>query len=288
MVHSMTAFARQTLKCEQGSLTLELRSVNHRYCEIGMRLPDDLRHIEPKIREYIGRVVHRGKLDCTFRYHPPEMQDGNAAIDNELLRVLIDAAKQVEKQLGESTPMRASDFLRWPGVLKHPEQDMSELGASGLKLLESALEDIVATRQREGEQLRKVIEVRCDSLENQLADLQKRLPEVLKAMRTRLMDRLEVLKSNVDMDRLEQEMLILANRSDISEEIDRLNTHIIEVRRVLGQDQPIGRRLDFLMQELNREANTVGSKSADSQTTKIAVELKVLIEQIREQVQNIE
>jgi uncharacterized protein (TIGR00255 family) len=247
-----------------------------------------LRHLEPKIREYIGRVVHRGKVDCSFRYHPPEMQDGGATIDNELLQVLIDSAKQVEQQLGESTPMRASDFLRWPGVLTHPEQDMIELGTSSLKLLELVLEDVAATRQREGEQLRKAIEIRCESMENQLIDLQKRLPIVIKAMRSRLMDRLEELKSNVDVDRLEQEMLILANRSDISEEIDRLNTHIKEVRRVLSQDQPIGRRLDFLMQELNREANTVGSKSADSQTTKIAVELKVLIEQVREQVQNIE
>lgn len=288
MIHSMTAFSRQTSDSDKGILTIELRSVNHRYSEVSMRLPEDLRFLEPKAREKIAASIKRGKVDCTLRYQAPDMQESGVQIDKALLGVLTTAAKEVEAMLQKSTPMKAMDLLRWPGVLKTPEQDMTEVGKRVMELLDSALKELVETRRREGKQLKQTIETRCGAIDEEVRRIQDRLPEVLSAMRSRLAARLEELKTQVDVDRLEQEMVILANKADIAEEIDRLQTHIKEVRRVLNQDQPVGRRLDFLMQELNREANTIGSKSADSETTQGSVELKVLIEQIREQVQNIE
>lgn len=288
MIHSMTAFARQSAQGGKGILTIELRSVNHRYSEVSMRLPEDLRFLEPKAREQIAVFIKRGKVDCMLRYQAPDMQESGVQIDRALLGVLTTAAREVEAMLQQATPMKAMDLLRWPGVLKTPEQDMTEVGKRVMELLDAALKELVETRRREGEQLKQVIEIRCDAMDEEVRRIQARLPEVLSAMRSRLAARLEELKTQVDADRLEQEMAILASKADIAEEIDRLQTHIKEVRRVLNQDQPVGRRLDFLMQELNREANTIGSKSADSETTQGSVELKVLIEQMREQVQNIE
>jgi len=287
MVFSMTAFARQTSTSEQGQLTLEIKSVNHRFSEVSLRLPEDLRFLEPRLREAISKVVQRGKVDCVVRYLPPEVQ-ASLQINRDLLTVLTQATQDIEKLLGKSTPSNALDFLKWPGVIAAPEQDLQVLGEQLLAMLQTALEELSENRSREGEQLKALILERCANMELQVERVKARLPIAIDAMRQRLTERLAELKAELDEARVEQEMVLLVNKSDVAEEIDRLAAHIGEVRRVLEQQQPMGRRLDFLMQELNREANTLSSKSVDTDMTRAAVELKVLIEQMREQVQNIE
>jgi uncharacterized protein (TIGR00255 family) len=288
MIRSMTAFSRQASETANGLLTLELRSVNHRFSEAAVRLPEELRFIEAAVRERISSRISRGKIDCNLRYQTPDMEHSGVEIDHALIRVLTQAATEIEAQMTHAAPMKAVDLMRWPGVLKAPERDMEAVGAEAMVVLDQALDELISTREREGEQLKLALLSRCNGIEEQLVILKERLPEVLSAARQRLQDRMAELKQNVDAERLEQEVVLLANKSDIAEEIDRLETHIKEVRRVLDQDQPMGRRLDFLMQELNREANTIGSKSIDATTTQCSVELKVCIEQMREQVQNIE
>lgn len=287
MVFSMTAFARQTSTSEQGQLTLEIKSVNHRFSEVSLRLPEDLRFLEPRLREAISKVVQRGKVDCVVRYLLPEVQ-ASLQINRDLLTVLTQATQDIEKLLGKSTPSNALDFLKWPGVIAAPEQDLQVLGEQLLAMLQTALEELSENRSREGEQLKALILERCANMELQVERVKARLPIAIDAMRQRLTERLAELKAELDEARVEQEMVLLVNKSDVAEEIDRLAAHIGEVRRVLEQQQPMGRRLDFLMQELNREANTLSSKSVDTDMTRAAVELKVLIEQMREQVQNIE
>ncbi len=288
MIRSMTAFARNTYESANGLLTLELRSVNNRFSEASLRLPEELRFLETSMRERISSRISRGKVDCNLRYQTPDLEHSGVEIDHALIRVLTQAAREIEAQMDQAAPMKAADLMRWPGVLKAPERDLEAVGIAVMAVLDEALNELIATREREGEQLKQALLSRCSGIEEQLVILKARLPEVLNAARQRLQDRLVELKQNVDAERLEQEVVLLANKSDIAEEIDRLETHIKEVRRVLGQDQPMGRRLDFLMQELNREANTIGSKSIDATTTQCSVEFKVLIEQMREQVQNIE
>ncbi|WP_455205455.1 YicC/YloC family endoribonuclease [Kaarinaea lacus] len=288
MVHSMTAFARQSAASEVGQLTIELKSVNHRYSEVSLRLPEDLRFLEPQIRERIAKAVKRGKVDCNVKYQAPELQAGAVAIDADLLNVLTSANKEIEAVMDNPAPSRAVDFLKWPGVIKAPEQDAEALQKQALTLMDAALAELLETRQREGAQLKQTLSDRCDAMEKEVQQVKQRLPIAMEVLRQRLVDRLADLKGDMDENRLEQEMVMLANKSDVAEEVDRLAAHIIEVRRVLEQNNAIGRRLDFLMQELNREANTLSAKSVDTEQTRSAVELKVLIEQMREQVQNIE
>jgi uncharacterized protein (TIGR00255 family) len=288
MVFSMTAFARQMSTSELGQLTLEIKSVNHRFSEVSLRLPEDLRFLEPRLREAIAKFIQRGKVDCVVRYLPPELQAASVQINRELLQVLTKATQEVESLLTASTPSQAMDYLKWPGVIAAPEQDSQALGEQLLAMLQTALQELSENRQREGEQLKRMILERCDTMEQEVERVKGRLPVAIDAMRQRLVDRLTELKAELDETRLEQEMVLLVNKSDVAEEIDRLAAHIVEVRRVLEHKQPMGRRLDFLMQELNREANTLSSKSVDTDMTRAAVELKVLIEQMREQVQNIE
>ncbi len=288
MVFSMTAFARQTSTSELGQLTLEIKSVNHRFSEVSLRLPEDFRFLEQRVREAIAKRVQRGKVDCVVRYLPPELQAASVQINRELLQVLAKATEDVETLLAVSTPSRAIDYLKWPGVIATPEQDMQALGELLESLLRTALEELSENRRREGEQLKSLILERCANIEQEVERVKSRLPVAMGIMHQRLMDRLAELKGELDTARVEQEMVLLLNKSDVAEEIDRLGAHIVEVRRVLEQDQPMGRRLDFLMQELNREANTLSAKSVDTEITRAAVELKVLIEQMREQVQNIE
>jgi len=288
MVFSMTAFARQTSTSELGQFTLEIKSVNHRFSEVSLRLPEDLRFLEPRLRELIGRQIQRGKVDCVVRFLPPEVQPSAVKINKELLSVLAQATQEVESLLKTSAPSRAIDFLRWPGVIAAPEQDSQALGEQLEATLNTALEELKENRRREGQQLKLLILERCANMETEVERVKARLPIAIDNIRQRLVDRLTELKAELDEARLEQEMVILVNKTDVAEEIDRLSTHITEVRRVLEQNQPMGRRLDFLMQELNREANTLSSKSADAELTRSAVELKVLIEQMREQIQNIE
>ncbi|MCW8917286.1 MAG: YicC family protein [Gammaproteobacteria bacterium] len=288
MIRSMTAFARRESQGEWGSLQLELRSVNHRFLELNLRLPEELRLLEPKIRERLNQRLGRGKVDCNVRFQPPVDQPGELALNLELVKKLAHASREVDALLYNASPVNSFTVLQWPGVLQPPRLDEGRLQGETLALLEQAIGELNHNREREGEQLKAIILQRCDGAEEVVQAVRSRLPEVLAGVRARLRERLGELQAALDPQRLEQEMVIAAQKLDVDEEMDRLETHLVEVRRVLESDQPVGRRLDFLMQELNREANTLGAKSADSETTMASVELKVLIEQMREQVQNIE
>jgi len=288
MIHSMTAFARRTLQNEHGLMTLELKSVNHRFSEISLRLPEELRSIDNKIREIVGKSIKRGKIDCSFRYRSPELVETNIELDQVLLEKLLDTSKILGDKLPTCAPINVLDLMKWPGVLRSPEQDGGTLAQQAMEMLDVALKELQDTRAREGEQIKKLITDRCTLMLTQVKQVKARMPEIIDNMRRRLREKLEAFKVELDEARLEQEMIYLINKSDVAEEMDRLLTHITEVERVLVKGGPVGRRLDFLMQELNREANTLGSKSVDTETTKSAVELKVLIEQIREQIQNLQ
>lgn len=289
MIKSMTAFARQSAQTENGQLTWEIRSVNHRYSEVSLRLPDEFRSLEPKIREKVACMTKRGKLDMNLRLQrTDEDHSGNLELDTRLVEQLIAAAAKLEQQLHDPRPLGVSDLLRWPGVLKPVQANTEKLHEQAMALLDLTLQELVATRQREGEQMQKIILARCEGIRNQVTAVKKIVPDIVTILRDRVQKKLDEFKIDADEGRLEQEIALLANRADVAEEIDRLDTHVIEIERVLHQDQPVGRRLDFLMQELHREANTLGSKSINSAITQTSVELKVLIEQMREQIQNIE
>lgn len=289
MTRSMTAFARQEAEHPWGSLIWEIRSVNHRYLEPHLRLPESLRDLEGSLREKLRKTLSRGKVECTLRFHP-EAQAQQLTVNTEFAKELIAAADEVAalSLSGNTQPMNPLDVLRWPGVLQDAQIDMDQVKAEALTLFGSALDDLVAGREREGAELNNLIEQRLLSIAEIVVEVRSKLPEILQAQRDNLRSRLDELKDELDEGRLEQEMVMLAQKADVDEEMDRLNTHVQEVRRVLKQKGPIGRRLDFLMQELNREANTLSSKSIVAETTQCAVELKVLIEQMREQIQNIE
>ena len=288
MIRSMTSFARCEAQGEWGSMQLELRSVNHRYLELNLRLPEELRVLETKIRERVNKRLGRGKVDCSVRYQAPVEVSGELSINQELVKKLAHASREIDALLYNPSPVSSLTVMQWPGVLQAPGLDEGQLRSEALILLDSAIDEMEQNRGREGEKLKSIILKRCDAAEEVVKAVKARLPEVLTAVRSRLRLRLDELKAELDENRLEQEMVIAAQKLDVDEEMDRLETHISEVRSVLESDKPVGRRLDFLMQELNREANTLGSKSADTETTKASVELKVLIEQMREQVQNIE
>ncbi|MGE0386790.1 MAG: YicC/YloC family endoribonuclease [Gammaproteobacteria bacterium] len=284
----MTAFARATADGEWGRATWELRSVNHRYLEASMRLPEDLRVLESQARERLNQRLKRGKLDCTLKYEPPHRADRSVGINMALAERLIDVAQAVAARITAPAPIDPIDVLRWPGVLDVPPLDTEQIGASIMALFDEAVKILIDTRRREGEKLRALIDARCVQARAQVAELRTRLPGIMKEISERLTTRLAELKAELDPARLEQEMVLQASKLDVAEELDRLEAHLDEVQRVLAGGDAIGRRLDFLMQELNREANTLGSKSAHLTTTATSVELKVLIEQMREQVQNIE
>ncbi len=293
MIHSMTAFSRQEADTEKGHLVWELRSVNHRFSEVSLRLPEDLRSLEPKIREQIAKSINRGKVDANLRFQAAvQSVDGSEQalldIDTDMVEKLAHATREIDQLLYNAAPVNALDVLQWPGVLKPPEKNTEQLAGDALALLATALSDLRDSRSREGEKLKAVIMARCSAIETQVNIVTERLPEILQATRERLEKRLAEIRDELDPARLEQEVVLLLNKADVDEEIERLKAHIEEVRRVLTQDEPVGRRLDFLMQELNREANTLGSKSVHTDTTAVSVELKVLIEQMREQIQNIE
>jgi uncharacterized protein (TIGR00255 family) len=288
MIRSMTSFARCEALGDWGSLQLELRSVNHRFLELNLRLPEELRVLEPKIRERLNKLLGRGKVDCNVRYQAPANQAGELVINTELVKKLAHASREVDALLYNASPVSSLAVLQWPGVLQAPGLDEGRLRSETLLLLEQAIEELNKNRGREGEKLKGIILKRCEAAAEVVTTVRARLPEVLEGVRNRLRERLAELRQELDTQRLEQEMVIAAQKLDVDEEMDRLETHLAEVRHVFDSDQPVGRRLDFLMQELNREANTLGSKSADSETTRASVELKVLIEQMREQVQNIE
>lgn len=288
MPRSMTAFARAQRDTDWGTLSMELRSVNHRFLEPGFRLPEDLRNLEPVFRERLGKRLSRGKLELGMRFQ----LGGEAAevfnIDNKLVMRLLDAGTQIEEQGDNLAPLSVSEIMRWPGVVQPAEIDADALKAEALALLDTVLDEFIAGREREGESLKQLMVQRLDTMQKLVTGLRDILPELREHSRKRILDRLADARQELDSDRLEQEMVLQAQKADVDEELDRLDTHITEVRRVLDAKEPIGRRLDFLMQELNREANTLGSKANDVRQTNVAVELKVLIEQMREQVQNLE
>lgn len=287
MVHSMTAFARQEHTADWGSLQLELRSVNQRYLEPHFRLPESLRDLEPAFREALRHRLARGKVECTLRFEPAGAAEGlsvNAARLAELARVL----GEVRQAVADAAPADALALLAYPGVLESRGPDPEIVKAQALALFEQSLDDLVAGRAREGEKLAALIRDRLVAIEGQVAEVRTLMPQILERQRSLLLERLDAVKSELDPQRLEAELALLAQKADVDEELDRLATHAAEVGRQLAQKGPVGRRLDFLMQELNREANTLSSKSAVASTTRCAVELKVLIEQMREQIQNIE
>jgi len=288
VIRSMTAFARTGGEQAGAKLTWELRSVNHRYLETFVRLPDELRALEPQVRERISVRLGRGKLECVLRCHWAPQQTVALKLDQERVRAIIDACREIETRSSEAASPGVMDLLRWPGVVCEPEPDTGAVQQPALTLLEQALDQLIATREREGEKIKALLVMRLDGIEAQVARVRRHLPKVHQALREKLQTRLAELLDRIDQDRLEQELVMLAQKMDVDEELDRLAGHVVETRRVLERDEPVGRRLDFLMQEFNREANTLGSKSADSETTAVAVELKVLIEQMREQVQNVE
>ena len=292
MALSMTAFARCDQETAWGSLIWELRSVNHRYLEVSLRLPEDLRALESPVRDLIGKRLGRGKVDGILRFQARDLATGEFAQDETLVAKLIGLGLKTGEIAGSQgatlAPLRVIDLLRWPGVLKATGVDMEALNAAAMDLLARSLDEMVATRGREGDRLADTIGQRVDGMEGITRRVRDVLPEVMQGFRQRLETRLAEVKHELDPARVEQEIVLFAHKIDVDEELDRLATHITEVRRVLGQAGQIGRRLDFLMQELNREANTLGSKAADIRLTNAAVDLKVLIEQMREQVQNIE
>jgi len=288
MVCSMTAFARSEHRGDLGEFIWELRSVNHRFLEAFVRLPEELRNLEPAVRERLGKRLGRGKLDCGLRYSRGSASDAGLQVNASLVRQLIDACNEVGAIAGTAADVDAWEVLRWPGVLEAAERDLTPVQERALSLLDETLDRLLEVRRREGARLAETIAQRCASMRELVAQARGRMPKVLEDVRCRIRDRLQELLADLDAARLEQEMALLAQRLDIDEEMDRLASHLDEVELTLQQGQPVGRRLDFLMQELNREANTLGSKSNDVEITRVAVEMKVAIEQMREQVQNIE
>ena len=289
MIASMTGFARRETSGEWGTLVCELRSVNHRFLEAGFRLPDELRAAEGELRARLTRQLRRGKVDCTLTYRRPQGAGSALEVDPVALERVLAVVHIVARTLREpAAAVNALDVLRWPGVLREDGGSGEQLLAAAYAVFGTTLEELIAARAREGARLRELLEQRCTALEALVVGVRARLPEVQARMRTRLNERLAELTASVEPERLEQELALLLQRLDVDEELERLAGHISEVRRVIGASEPAGRRLDFLMQELNREANTLSSKSQDLETTRSAVDMKVLIEQMREQVQNAE
>lgn len=286
MIRSMTAYACTEENTPQGWLACELRAVNHRFLEAGVRLPDELRMLEPQVRERIGVRLSRGKVDATFRYRAPDAAN-DLSLDERTATRLAQLAGEMQSRF----PLLATDFaglLEWPGLLAKPELDQAGLAHSALGLLDRTLDEFISGREREGAKLAAALRERLDAIEAIVAAVRGTLPEIRAGLRAKLESRLAELRQSADPGRLEQELVLQLSRIDVDEELDRLAAHVAEARRVLALAEPVGRRLDFLMQEFNREANTLASKSADQRTTRSAVDLKVLIEQMREQVQNLE
>ncbi|MCY4265000.1 MAG: YicC family protein [Gammaproteobacteria bacterium] len=288
MTASMTAFARQQAQTNWGSLIWEIRSVNHRYLEISVWLPEVFRSMEGSVREVIRRKLDRGKVECQLRFRTNESVNDQLEINTPLVEQLIAANQKIQQQLDTETTFSTMDLLRWPGVIGQPQHDPSETESAALALFRKTLDDLVAARQREGADLEGFLRERVQSIRTIVNGLHISIPEILSAQQQSLLQRLEDLKVEMESARLGQEVALLISKADVEEELDRLVSHLEEVERVLTITGPKGRRLDFLMQELNREANTLSSKAVVAETTRDAVEIKVLIEQMREQVQNIE
>ena len=288
MVYSMTAFSRQQLEHEWGSLTWEIRSVNHRYLEPSVRLPENFRSLENPIRRQLREKLYRGKIECLLRFRTVEANQIDWQLNLDLISQLTKANLEINNNIGGDYKLSSLDILKWPGVISDQSIDEEVLNKEAMGLFEKALDDLMVVREREGASLRDAILKRIASIQRIIDSIQAKMPSIILKQKENLLNKLEDIKAEFEPTRLEQEITLLAQKADVDEELDRLNSHLQEAKRVLDSGGQIGRRLDFLMQELNREANTLSSKSIVVETTQSAVELKVLIEQMREQIQNIE
>ena len=288
MLKSMTGFARHSSQFEGGSLIWEIKTLNHRYLEQSIKLPEELHSLEIPVREKIATYIRRGKVECHCRYQPRAGKSLCYQINTDAAKQIMDLHQQAAELTQGSTRISAHELLAWPGVVDQIQADTNELHESAIEALQSALQELLANRIREGKNLKNAIQERCASLTGIITQLQERLPDIRVNLQNRLRERLDAIDIEVDEGRLEQELVIQLQKMDVDEELDRLQAHISEVNEVLEREDAIGRRLDFLMQELNREANTLGSKSIAIDTSNAAIDMKVLIEQMREQVQNIE
>ena len=287
MTQSMTAFARKEASFPWGTLSWEIRSVNHRYLEPNLKLPESLREIEMPVRDRLRSRLNRGKIECTLRFQS-DSEEQSINLNQHRVQQLLDVIDTLQSRSDAIAKVDPLQLLQYPGVMIGQTVDTEQVVAAALEMLDSALESLIETRVREGAELDRLIVQRLDAIGEIVAQVKAELPGILAAQREQLQTKVSQLAVELDPERLEQEIVLLAQRADVAEELDRLETHVAEVRRVLKQKGPVGRRLDFLMQELNREANTLASKSIVTSTTQSAVELKVLIEQMREQIQNIE
>jgi uncharacterized protein (TIGR00255 family) len=288
MTLSMTAFSRQQQEQKWGSLTWEIRSVNHRYLETSVRLPESLRALENGVREAVRKRLTRGKVECALRFQSEAKFSSDLHLNTKLIQQLVQANIEIEQITGTSVSLENMEVLRWPGVIKEQDFDKTSIEKQALSLFSAALDDLVATREREGAELQGFIQQRIDSVREIVVSIHNKMPEILAKQKQNILDRLADLQAELEPTRLEQEVSLLTQKADVEEELDRLDSLLNEVERVLCAKGQKGRRLDFLMQELNREANTLSSKSIVVETTLNAVELKVLIEQMREQIQNVE
>jgi uncharacterized protein (TIGR00255 family) len=288
MLHSMTGFARESVETELGTLTWEIRAVNHRYLDVQFKLPEDLRPKEQAFRQQASASLGRGKVECGLYFRRAVDQQTEMQVDTDLVELLGNRISELSAKLPATAAINPIEILRWPGVMKQPEIDSEPLFGEAATLFDTTLQAINVMRQSEGRRIEEMLESRCAEIEVIAKTVRTRMPEVLEASRAKQKERIERLDVEADPARLEVELALIAQKIDVDEELDRLESHLVEIRDAMAGEKAVGRRLDFLMQELNREANTLGSKSADTETTKAAVDLKVLIEQMREQIQNVE
>jgi uncharacterized protein (TIGR00255 family) len=284
----MTGFARESVETDLGTLTWEIRAVNHRYLDVQFKLPEDMRPKEQAFRQQASAVLGRGKIECGLYFRRAVDQQTEMQLDTDLVELLGNRISELSSKLPATAAINPIEILRWPGVMKQPQIDAEPLFEEASALLDTALHALNGMRQSEGLRIEDMLESRCADIEEVARTVRKRMPEVLAASRIKQQERIEKLDIEADPARLEVELALIAQKIDVDEELDRLESHLVEIRDAIAGEKAVGRRLDFLMQELNREANTLGSKSADTETTKAAVDLKVLIEQMREQIQNVE
>ncbi len=288
MLHSMTGFARESVETDIGTLTWEIRAVNHRYLDVQFKLPEDLRPQEQAFRQQASAALGRGKVECSLYFRRAGNQATELQVDTDLVELIGHRISELTSKLPNVAAANPIEILRWPGVVLQTEVDTEPLFVEAEALLETALQAINEMRASEGDRIAKMLESRCVDITAISESVRSRMPDVLAATRVKQQERLEKLDIEADPARLEVELALVAQKIDVDEELDRLDSHLVEIRDAIRDNKPVGRRLDFLMQELNREANTLGSKSADTETTRAAVDLKVLIEQMREQIQNVE
>ncbi len=288
MIYSMTAYARKEAKGDWGSAVWEIRSVNQRYLETYFRLPEQFRGLEPILRERFRKKLARGKVECALRFEANPAAKGELTINETLAEQVVKAAEQVMHMTGERSRINPFQVMQWPGVMETPEQDMDAVNKDLLSAFDAAIDEFIEARGREGENMKALIDQRLSAISDEVTKVRTRMPEILEWQRERLFTKFEEAKVELDPSRVEQELILLAQKSDVAEELDRLDSHVKETTNILKKGGAVGRRLDFMMQEFNRESNTLASKSISTDITASGVELKVLIEQMREQIQNIE